>query len=220
MCGILGILSKSKVDVNLLKKMNNSLSHRGPDASGIVIDENLNFGIAHRRLSILDLSDKGSQPMLSHNKQWLISFNGEIYNHKILRKELEKSGHKISWKGTSDTETLITLIEKLGLKKTLKNINGMFAFALWDKQKKELFLCKDRIGEKPLYYGYIKDAFVFTSELKALEEHPMWDRDIDRTSLSQFIRYSFVPLEKKKNISNISTAQQNCSFAQVKLNET
>ena len=193
MCGILGILSKSKVDVNLLKKMNNSLSHRGPDASGIVIDENLNFGIAHRRLSILDLSDKGSQPMLSHNKQWLISFNGEIYNHKLLRKELEKAGHKISWKGTSDTETLITLIEKLGLKKTLKNINGMFAFALWDKQKKELFLCKDRIGEKPLYYGYIKDAFVFTSELKALEEHPMWDRDIDRTSLSQFIRYSFVP---------------------------
>ncbi len=193
MCGILGILSKSKVDVNLLKKMNNSLSHRGPDGSGIMIDENLNFGIAHRRLSILDLSDKGSQPMLSHNKQWLISFNGEIYNHKILRKELEKAGYKISWKGTSDTETLLTLIEKLGLKKTLKKISGMFAFGLWDKQKKELFLCKDRIGEKPLYYGYIKDSFIFTSELKALEEHPMWDRDIDRTSLSQFIRYSFVP---------------------------
>ena len=94
MCGILGILSKSKLDVNLLKKMNNSLSHRGPDGAGIVIDENFNFGIAHRRLSILDLSDKGNQPMLSHNKQWLISFNGEIYNHKILRKELEKADIK------------------------------------------------------------------------------------------------------------------------------
>ena len=196
MCGILGIFSKSKVNMDLLKKMNNSLTHRGPDGSGVAIDENNNFGIAHTRLSILDLSYKGSQPMISHNKHWIISFNGEIYNHIELRIELEKAGHKILWKGTSDTETLIVLIEKLGLEKTLKNINGMFAFALWDKNKKELFLCRDRIGEKPLYYGYIKNSFVFGSELKAFEQFPMWDREIDRASVSQFIRYSFVPSPK------------------------
>ena len=162
MCGISGIYSKNNDLENILKKFNESLSKRGPDNSAIFIDSKNSFGMGHTRLSILDLSNRGNQPMHDHTGDWVISFNGEIYNHLKIREYLsEKYNKKINWKSNSDTETILIANHILGFENTLKLLEGMFAFALYNKVRNILYLARDRIGEKPLYYYHNEGKFIF-----------------------------------------------------------
>jgi len=219
MCGIIGYYSDKYCDYDtnheVIKKMSDKLKHRGPDASGYWIDEKINLVFGHRRLKIIDLTDAGHQPMLSNSKRFIISFNGEIYNHKSLREELIKDRHASSinsivneqkWNGHSDTETILNAVELWGLEKTLEKINGMFAFALWDRKERNLYLARDRMGEKPLYYGWQDGTFLFSSELKSIREHPSFKNEIDLESLTAFLKYNYVPtpLSIYKNIKKLS----------------
>lgn len=194
MCGISGFLSYSRKGTRLsgiCSEMTDQLHHRGPDDSGVWTDEALGIAIGHRRLSILDLSPCGHQPMHSCSGRYAIVFNGEIYNFTSLKEELIQLG--IDLKGHSDTEVLIASIDAWGIIKAITKITGMFAFALWDKDERVLTLARDRLGEKPLYYGWQGSTFLFGSELKALKQHPEWNADIDRNSLSLFLRHSYIP---------------------------
>jgi len=179
----------------LLDSMMTSLVHRGPDGRGIWIDEDAGLGLVHRRLSILDLSPAGAQPMTSYNRRFVISFNGEIYNHDALRAELEAAGMTpaTGWRGHSDTETLLEAIAAWGLQQTLERAVGMFAIALWDRAERRLHLARDRFGEKPVYYGWAGRDFVFASELKAIRSHPEFDQTIDRRALDLFAQRNYVP---------------------------
>jgi len=167
-----------------------AIRYRGPDANGVWCDPTVGLGLGHARLSILDLSPAGSQPMLSASGRYVIVFNGEIYNHLELREQLGG----VAWRGHSDTETLLASVEAWGVEKALQAAVGMFAFALWDRIERRLILARDRVGEKPLYYGWCGETFLFGSELKALEAYPGWRRDIDRGSLAWFMRYAYVPI--------------------------
>ncbi len=192
MCGIAGFLG-TNINPNLtLGDMINAINHRGPDDKGIWFDKNDGIGFAHSRLSILDLSSAGHQPMHSVSNNYVLIFNGEIYNHNQLRKELD-SVKQWNWNGHSDTETLLAAIEQWGLDKALKKTNGMFSIALWDKKSKTLFLARDRVGEKPLYYGWVNDQFVFASELKSLKKFPKFNNAIDRNSLALYLRFNSIP---------------------------
>jgi asparagine synthase (glutamine-hydrolysing) len=173
--------------------MSNALLHRGPDSSGVWVNAAGGICLAHRRLSIVDLSDSGSQPMHSLCGRFTLVFNGEIYNYKHLLKQLESEGGAFDGRGHSDTEVLLAGLRHWGVEGCLKHINGMFAFALWDNHEKSLFVARDRMGEKPLYYGKISNAFVFASELKALASHPDWVGEIDRNALALYIRHGYVP---------------------------
>ena len=195
MCGIAGVLGGPRVDLSTLKRMTGALAHRGPDDEGIWIDEEAAVGLGHRRLSIVDLSPAGHQPMLSPSGRFVITFNGEIYNYADLRRELEEAGHQGAWRGHSDTETLLAGFDLWGIKATLQRASGMFAFALWDRKERTLTLARDRLGEKPLYYGWPRagGAFLFGSELKALQQHPDFEPQVDREALSLYMRYLAVP---------------------------
>ena len=176
--------------------MSNSLTHRGPDDCGVWFDEEVGVLLGHRRLSILDLSAAGSQPMQSMCGRYVIAFNGEIYNHLSLREGINASGLSgglNDWRGHSDTETLLAGFVCWGIEKTLRKAVGMFAIAVWDRQDKVLTLTRDRIGEKPLYYGWQGDTFLFGSELKALKAHPVFQGDIDRSALALFFRHNYIP---------------------------
>ena len=199
MCGILGFYSKNffNLNNNILNKMSSALNHRGPDSSKIWKDKNSGIIFGHQRLSILDLTIAGDQPMISYSKRFVITFNGEIYNHLLIRKELEEINPNLKWKSKTDTETLLEAIELLGIEKTLKKIVGMFAFAIWDKKKRILTLARDRVGEKPLYYGWQgkgeKKVFLFASELKAMKRHPEFNSEINRNSIALQLRYNYIP---------------------------
>ena len=184
MCGLVGYWSKKKIE---------EIEYRGPDDFGIwhADDECLAFG--HRRLSIVDLSSAGHQPMLSPCGRYALVYNGEIYNHAELRATLEIEGGHFNWRGHSDTETLLAGLRHWGVENTLKRINGMFAFALWDAKESCLFLARDRMGEKPLYYGLVGNSFLFGSELKCMTAHPEWKGGVDRGALSLYLRYNYVP---------------------------
>ena len=192
MCGIAGYLGEVKHPIDCLTKMADAISHRGPDNMGVWSDHNPSIGFAHSRLSILDLSSAGNQPMHSSSGNYVIIFNGEIYNHKSLRSELNLINQR-NWLGHSDTETLLAAIEEWGLKKTLVKAKGMFAIALWDKSSNKLSLACDRIGEKPLYYGWVNNQFVFSSELKSMKVFPEFNNVIDRKSLALFLRFNSIP---------------------------
>ena len=169
MCGIAGFLANNTLDYkSTLSSMVTEIKHRGPDSNGIWYNDSCNIGLGHARLSIVDLTENGNQPMHSISGRYTIVFNGEIYNHLALRKELELETN-IDWKGTSDTETLLKAIESWGLAKTIENCIGMFAFALWDAKDENLTLVRDRMGEKPIYYGWVNGNFVFASELKPIQ---------------------------------------------------
>jgi asparagine synthase (glutamine-hydrolysing) len=185
MCGIAGILSASRVDRAVLERMTSAVAHRGPDDSGLWVDEEARVGLGHRRLAILDLSPAGHQPMLSADGRFVLTFNGEIYNHADLRSELEARGAvpEGGWRGHSDTEVFLQGIVTWGLSETLRRSAGMFAFALWDRRERTLSLVRDRFGEKPLYYGWAGRDLVFGSELKALRAHPAFEPSIDRRAL-------------------------------------
>jgi asparagine synthase (glutamine-hydrolysing) len=172
--------------------MGNILRHRGPDDEGEMISENGDccLGLGHQRLSIIDLSRAGRQPMSNGDGSIWITYNGEIYNFGILREELERKGYQ--FRSNSDTEVIIHLYEELGVR-CLERLNGMFAFALWDQHKKTLFLARDRIGKKPLHYVLSSEGIVFASELKALLTHPGVSREIDLKSLNRYLTYEYVP---------------------------
>ena len=192
MCGIAGFISTSGYNSENLLEMAKTLSHRGPDDQGFWINPDDGIGLAHTRLSILDLSPAGHQPMESSSGRYVMIYNGEIYNHKDLLKDLESIKPR-NLRGHSDTEILLLGIEEWGIKSTLEKIDGMFAIAIWDKKTKSLYLIRDRMGEKPLYYGWINDNFVFSSELKAIKKLPKFCNDIDRNSLALFLRFNSIP---------------------------
>ena len=194
MCGIAGFLTNNNLSFEqILKDMGNAITSRGPDSSGEWFDIKNCIGLAHRRLSILDLSKEGNQPMLSDSGRYIMIFNGEIYNHLKLRSKLESDFKNIKWRGTSDTETILKCIELLGYDSTFRLLEGMFSVALWDRNKKNLILCRDRIGEKPLYYGWQANTFLFASELKSIKKHPDFTKKIDLNSLSLFFKYNYIP---------------------------
>ena len=173
--------------------MISAIRHRGPDDEGFWHESEFNVCFGHRRLSIVDLSSHGHQPMVSYSDRYVIVFNGEIYNHLLLRENLKSSGVDIAWRGHSDTETLLACIDTWGLEKTIKKCSGMFAIALFDKKDNSIYLVRDRMGEKPLYYGVQNGVFLFGSELKALKKHPAFQGEIDRNSLALQLKYNYIP---------------------------
>lgn len=194
MCGIAGFLdTKHRLSTNrwhdTLSKMGEALLHRGPDAGDIWSDFKHGVGFSHRRLSILDLSPTGAQPMTSHSNRFVMIFNGEIYNHLDIRKNL----NNINWRGHSDTETLLAGFDTWGIEATILKTVGMFAIALWDKTEKILYLIRDRMGEKPLYYSIQNGLLIFASELKAILAHPLFEPKINREALSLYTSYSYIP---------------------------
>ena len=197
MCGIAGFVTRAGLSqdwaADVLGRMTRAIAHRGPDDTGTWSDGAAGVALGHRRLSILDLSPAGHQPMLSASGRFVIIFNGEIYNHDDLRTSLEFS----QWRGHSDTETLLAAIEAWGVEEALRRCIGMFAFALWDRQERVLTLARDRLGEKPLYYGWQGQgrdaAFVFGSELKALRAHPSFERVVNRDALCLQLRHNYIP---------------------------
>jgi len=201
MCGIVGFVGygglPSGTVANIAQRMGEAIRHRGPDDSGIWQDNAAQVALAHRRLSILDLSPAGHQPMMSASGRYVIAFNGEIYNHLELRADLEKVGAGgtagLGWRGHSDTETLLAGVDAWGLEETLKRCVGMFALALWDRQDRVLSLARDRIGEKPLYYGWQNGVFLFGSELKALKAHPAFVGEINRDAITLQLRHNYIP---------------------------
>ncbi len=196
MCGFAGFflpggfaLSESKASVI---SMRDRLVHRGPDDEGVWLDDDAGIALGHRRLSILDLSPAGHQPMVSASGRYVVAFNGEIYNHLDIRRQLGNAGGN-AWRGRSDTETLLAAIERWDLGATLEKAVGMFAFALWDRQERSLRLARDRMGEKPLYYGWQGETLLFGSELKALRAHPTFRSEIDRDVLPLYLRHGYIP---------------------------
>ncbi|OFW09949.1 MAG: asparagine synthase (glutamine-hydrolyzing) [Acidobacteria bacterium RIFCSPLOWO2_02_FULL_67_36] len=193
MCGIAGQFAASAPCVDHLQVMAAVLGHRGPDHRGVWRDADAGIGLAHARLAIVDLSAAGDQPMVSAHAQYVIVLNGEIYNHACLRAELARGGHAPQWRGHSDTETLLACFETWGIDVTIRKSIGMFALAVWDTRTRTLTLGRDRLGEKPLYYGRQDGTFLFGSELKALRSHPAFRADVDREALASYMRFGYVP---------------------------
>jgi asparagine synthase (glutamine-hydrolysing) len=210
-CGFAGFLGPNikahgADPAELVRRMCDTLAHRGPDDAGVWVDDVVALG--HRRLAVLDLSAAGHQPMVSADERYVIVFNGEIYNHLELRGELRHGPPQRdatrargaadppaspAWRGRSDTETLLAAVATWGVANALRRCVGMYAFALWDRQGRQLTLARDRLGEKPLYYGWQGDAFLFGSELKALRVHPRFSTEIDRNALALLLRHNYVP---------------------------
>ena len=175
----------------LAERMSGTLRHRGPDDAGSWADAEAGIALGHRRLSIVDLSVEGHQPMVSPTGRYVLVFNGEIYNFQALRSDLERDG--CAWRGHSDTEVMLAAFERWGIEAALRQFNGMFAFALWDRTERTLYLARDRLGEKPLYYGWLGQTFLFGSELKALRVHPGWRGEVNRDALAAYLRLNCVP---------------------------
>ncbi len=203
MCGIAGFLTAAGTNSaeTTLSRMADAIRHRGPNDSGLWTDENVGIGLAHRRLSIVDLSSAGHQPMSSPKGRYVVVFNGEIYNHLDLRAEIVKNGASgmsvCDWRGHSDTETLLAGFDKWGIIGTIERVIGMFAIAVWDRESQTLTLVRDRIGEKPLYYGWQgqgdKACFLFGSELKALRANPYFCSEVNRDALCLYMRHDYIP---------------------------
>jgi asparagine synthase (glutamine-hydrolysing) len=209
MCGIAGFIHlNAGLDAQALEArglgLAAAIAHRGPDADGVWADPACGVSLAHRRLSIIDLSPAGAQPMASHSGRYVTVFNGEIYNYEALRAELPPT----TWRGHSDTEVLLEAIETWGLEATLKRAVGMYALALWDRHERALFLVRDRLGEKPLYYGVAGNAVLFGSELKALTAYPGWQGEIDRDALDDFTRHGVIhaPRSIYRNVKKLPAA--------------
>jgi len=196
MCGITGFLN-FRLDLaaddlrSRVRAMADSLAHRGPDNSGIWVDAHAGVALGHRRLAILDLSPLGNQPMISASGRYVITLNGEMYNYRELRHQLKEKGHR--FRGTSDTEVMLAAFEEWGVEACVPKLTGMFAFAVWDRERHTLTLARDRLGEKPLYYSRVGNTFAFASELKALRTYPSFDGEIDRDALSAYLRHNYIP---------------------------
>jgi len=199
MCGLTGFLGAGGGEgaAPIARRMADTLVHRGPDDAGVWTDAPAGIALAHRRLAILDLSAAGHQPMVSASGRYVIAFNGEIYNHLDLRRALEQAGAAPAWRGHSDTETLLAAFDAWGIRASIERCTGMFALAVWDTQARVLTLVRDRLGEKPLYYGWQGDGeracFLFGSELKALKAHHAFHAEIDRDALCLLMRHNCIP---------------------------
>ena len=201
MCGFAGFLTPDATGTSALEavatRMALAIAHRGPDDAGVWADARAGIALGHRRLSIVDLSAAGNQPMHSASQRYVMAFNGEIYNHMELRAALKAQGKLPPWRGHSDTETLLASFEVWGIEDTLQKTVGMFAIVLWDTKSKTLTLVRDRFGEKPLYYGWvgsgINATFVFGSELKALRTYPGFANPVSREALALYMRFTYVP---------------------------
>lgn len=198
MCGIAGFWDPKQRNgqeqlTGMVVAMRDTLLHRGPDGAGAWVDVKSGIAFGHRRLAILDLTEQGQQPMLSSSGRYVITFNGEIYNHQEIKQQLASAGLAPTWRGHSDTEIILAAFEAWGVAKALASFVGMFAIALWDQQEQLLYLMRDRLGEKPLYYGWINNYLVFGSELKSLKAHPAWQQTINRDAVSLMMRYNCVP---------------------------
>ena len=195
MCGITGVFSLTDFPLSreALPRMTTAIAHRGPDDAGHWLDDAAGIALGHRRLAIVDLSPAGHQPMLSACGRYVLVFNGEIYNHAALRKELERSGQTLAWRGHSDTETVLAGIMAWGLAQTLTRCIGMFAMALWDRETRTLQLARDRFGEKPLYYGWQGKHFFFASELSALKAHPAFSTELNTQAIALMMRHNYIP---------------------------
>lgn len=201
MCGIAGYIdfsrSSSKEQLERTAcRMGDAQNMRGPDGSGQWSDPEAGIALDHRRLAIIDLTIEGVQPMISMSGRYVTVYNGEIYNYRDLREELEASESFAGWRGHSDTEVMLEAVEQWGFEKALERFNGMFAIAIWDREERCLYLARDRMGEKPLYYARQADTFIFGSELKALMQHPSMQKEVDRDSLSAYLRYNYIPAPK------------------------
>lgn len=193
MCGFCGLLGPTASDpYDIARRMSEKIVHRGPNDFGCWANPDVGIALAHRRLSIIDLSPAGRQPMHSLTGRFVIAFNGEIYNHCDLRRQLDSERH-IIWRGHSDTEVILAAFEVWGVEKTVKRLIGMFAIGLWDSQKRILHLIRDRIGEKPLYYGCVGETLLFASELKCLTVFPEWRSVVDRNALTLYLRHNYIP---------------------------
>src|ERR1051326_3525635 len=197
MCGIAGIFDPQGRHDPAARRaiaaaMAARLRHRGPDCGGLWADGEAGIALGFRRLSIIDLSPAGHQPMVSGCGRLVVMCNGEIYNHRALRDELSAVGIA-SWRGHSDTEAMLAAIAQWGFVGALRRAEGMFAIALWDRAARRLWLARDRFGEKPLYYGMLDGALVFASEIKALAVHPAWTGELDRGALGLFLAHDYVP---------------------------
>lgn len=197
MCGIAGALSPVGVHrqewTRRLEAMASSIAHRGPDDQGCWVDPRTGVGLAHRRLSILDVSPAGRQPMISATGRFIIVYNGEIYNFRSLREKLSGDGLDLCWKSHSDTEVILMALECWGPERTLQHLDGIFAFGVWDVQERRLLLARDRLGVKPLYYGVSGGTFLFASELKALRAFPGFEASVDRGALALLMRHHYIP---------------------------
>lgn len=193
MCGLIGFNQNGCNSASIASDMCKVISHRGPDSAGVWIEDDSSVVLGHVRLSILELSEAGNQPMISECGRYVLVLNGEIYNHQSLRKQLAESGLVINWRGHSDTETLLACFVAWGIEKTLQATIGMFAIAVWDKQEQMLTLARDRMGEKPLYWGWSNDLLIFASELKAMKAHPEFEAIIDRDALTLLLRHCYIP---------------------------
>jgi asparagine synthase (glutamine-hydrolysing) len=196
MCGITGFwdpaLRENELDARMLiQRMSGALARRGPDGHGAWTDDQFGVALGHRRLAIVDLTENGAQPMESVSGRYVLTYNGEVYNAPALRLELEAHGAR--FRGRSDTEVMLQAIERWGLRTAVERFAGMFAFAVWDRRRRELTLARDRLGEKPLYYGFIGSRFVFASDLAAFHAIPGWDRRIDPRAVDLFLRANYIP---------------------------
>ena len=195
MCGVAGIfLHSKKADLRklgVIAQMTATLQHRGPDASGTWIDTEGGIALGHRRLSIVDLSEAGKQPMLSNDKNFVMSFNGEVYNFEELRRNLEETGHR--FRGHSDSEVMLAAFERFGIEASLPQFSGMFALGVWDRRARTLHLMRDRMGKKPLYVAIVPGGIVFASELKAIRAYPGFNPRIDRNAIAMVLRHGFIP---------------------------
>ncbi len=199
MCGIAGVMSKhaGSLETASIDRMADAIKHRGPDDRGVWSDVDGGIALGHRRLAILDLSPAGHQPMSSSDGRYVLAFNGEIYNHLELRNRLDRAGCGNNWRGYSDTETLLAAFEVWGIEETVRQATGMFAIALWDRERRCLTLARDRMGEKPLYYGWQggsdEAVFLFGSELKAIKAHPSFKGVINRDAIALLLRHNYIP---------------------------
>ncbi len=193
MCGIAGAIGVRPVEPSVATTMRDTLTHRGPDDAGIWASDDRRVTLLHRRLSIVDLSPLGHQPMEAVSGRYVLAYNGEIYDHLAIRAELEAAGTAPAWRGHSDTETLLAAIDAWGVRRAIERATGMFAIALWDRKDRTLTLARDRFGEKPLYYGWAGGLFAFASELGAIRAVPGFDNPVDRSALSSLLSRTYIP---------------------------
>jgi asparagine synthase (glutamine-hydrolysing) len=196
MCGIVGLVgggppAQMQKRQNELQRMNETLHHRGPDDAGLWLEPEIDVALAQRRLAIIDVSPLGHQPMVSPSGRWALTCNGEIYNFRELRAELEAKGH--SFRGACDIEVLLIAIEQWGVPEALSRASGMFAFAAWDRAQREIWIARDRLGEKPLSYALQNGRFLFASELRAIAAADTFDASLDRGNISGFLRFNYYP---------------------------
>jgi asparagine synthase (glutamine-hydrolysing) len=196
MCGVAGFINRlsgmsAEELMSITARMTNAIRHRGPDDAGVWADAEAGIALGHRRLSILDLSAEGHQPMFSANGLFALVFNGEIYNFQDIRADLETHGHR--FRGHSDTEVMLAAFEQWGVRRSVERFNGMFSFSVWNRRDRSLQLCRDRMGKKPMYYGWARQTLLFGSELKAFHQHPAFEARIDRNVISLYLRYGYIP---------------------------